>query len=328
VIVFERAEPSVRGGEEEIAGRRIAARLVPYSGEVGPPRFRFDPFSGGFVVRSPDGRVEVGPEDPAAWTRAVSRAAAGPILVGPGSPAEAIRGAALAAAEGARAAGRPVYLLDPLPSALPAAPEEAFVAIFSGVPDDTLWRQIETAAGRMPAGLVLPVLPGWTTEEDFLARTVAAAAAAGAAFLVPIPAASDGEARRHAVEARASREPGSLEAYFDRAHHGDWDGDSARAVGEIRELAAQRGLSARPPRPRGDGEPSANWAAAARLEELADSGALGEHEAARLRAAARWIDELGRDLSPIVEEGNFSKIFPFGRETAAEIEKTLGAPAR
>ena len=54
----------------------------------------------------------------------------------------------------------------------------------------------------------------------------------------------------------------------------------------------------------------------------------GEHEAARLRAAIRWIDELGRDLAPIVEEGNFSKIFPFGRESAAEIEKTLKALAR
>ena len=37
-----------------------------------------------------------------------------------------------------------------------------------------------------------------------------------------------------------------------------------------------------------------------------------EHRAALLHGAARWIDEAGRDLAPVVREGNFGKVFPFG----------------
>jgi len=46
-----------------------------------------------------------------------------------------------------------------------------------------------------------------------------------------------------------------------------------------------------------------------------------------LRAAVRWIDERGRDLKPIVAEGNFRKIFPFGAEIAGDVERALGGGA-
>jgi hypothetical protein len=39
-----------------------------------------------------------------------------------------------------------------------------------------------------------------------------------------------------------------------------------------------------------------------------------------LHAAARWADELRRDLAVIVREGNLGKIFPFGPELARETE--------
>ncbi|HYR46610.1 MAG TPA: hypothetical protein VER78_06355, partial [Thermoanaerobaculia bacterium] len=56
-------------------------------------------------------------------------------------------------------------------------------------------------------------------------------------------------------------------------------------------------------------------------EERADAlFGRDEHRASLLHAAARWIDESGRDLAPIVAEGNFRKIFPFVEEVAREAE--------
>ena len=48
-----------------------------------------------------------------------------------------------------------------------------------------------------------------------------------------------------------------------------------------------------------------------------------EHRSALLHAAARWIDESGRDLRAVLAEGNFRKVFPFAPEVAAEAEKAL-----
>ena len=83
-----------------------------------------------------------------------------------------------------------------------------------------------------------------------------------------------------------------------------------------------------PPRPVGLHEPAANAAAAARLEEKAQASSENEHRAALLHAAARWIDESGRDLAPIAREGNLPKVFPFGADLAREAEEALliGAP--
>jgi hypothetical protein len=46
-----------------------------------------------------------------------------------------------------------------------------------------------------------------------------------------------------------------------------------------------------------------------------------------LIAAARWIDESGRDLGAIAREGNFRRIFPWDGEVAEESEAALLASA-
>jgi hypothetical protein len=327
LILFERGEALIKGGETDLAGRRVAARAVPYAGEAGPPAFRFDPVDRVLLLRDPEGRVEAGPADSETWRQAIARAPAGPILVGPGNPVESVRGSARGAAEGARAAGRAVYLLDPETEALPGEPGGCFVALFCGIPDEGLLRRLEAAARRMPAGLLLPVIPGWTGQERLLEETARRCAEAGAAFLAGLTLSGDGDSRRRVVAARALLAPESEEEFFGRVHHGDWEGDSARALACLRGAAAARGLSSRPPRPRGDAEPPPNAAASALLEEQAEAEAANEHRAALLRAAVRWIDERGRDLKPIVAEGNFRKIFPFGAEIAGDVERALGGGA-
>jgi hypothetical protein len=323
LILFEQAEALVRAGESELAGRRVAARAIPYVGEVGPPAFRFDPLDRTVVLRASEGRVEAGPADPEPWRRAIVRAPFGPVLVGPGSVGEDLRGAALAAALGAREAGRAVYLLDPLPAALPDSPAGAFAALFSGMSEQPILDQLRAAADRMPAGLLVPLVPGWTTEDAYLDRLLDRAARAGARFVSAVAVDASSETRRRVVAARSSVEPQSEETFFDRVHHGDWAGETARAAAWLREEATRRGLQTRPPRPRGEAEPAGNAAAAERLEELADRDTADEHSAALLRAAVRWIDEWSRDLAPVVAEGNFRKIFPFGGDILLEAERAL-----
>ena len=97
----------------------------------------------------------------------------------------------------------------------------------------------------------------------------------------------------------------------------------AEGLARVREACAARGLALLPPRPVGLGEPAGNAAASSRLEERADSAALDEHRAARLRAAVRWIDESGRDLAAVAREGNFRRVFPFDGDVAAEAESAL-----
>lgn len=311
---------SVRPGESEIGGRRIAAQAFPYSGEAGPPRFRFDPIERRFFERRASGRVAVGPAHPEAWARGLARCPAGPIVVGPGSPVEEIRGAYLAAAEGAANAGRPVYLLDP--TVLPALPKGAFVALFAWSPGpgpgDTAPLAAASAAG-MAAGGLLPIVPGWTDEPEFLDAYLASLAAAGASFAAPVAASGDGESRRLLVEARAHGDPASADTFFQKVHHSDWAAGQGEAIRRFRSEAARRGLATLPPRPLGAGEPPGNSAAAARLEERAQESGEDEHRTALLYAAARWIDESGRDLALVVREGNFRKVFPFG-VLAAEAE--------
>jgi hypothetical protein len=46
-----------------------------------------------------------------------------------------------------------------------------------------------------------------------------------------------------------------------------------------------------------------------------------------LHAAVRWIDESGRDLAPVLAEGNLRKVFPFGEALASEVEAAIsGTP--
>ena len=163
MILFEESPtPTVRAGEFELASRRVAVRAFPYAGEVGGPRYRFDPIERRFFSRSEGGTVLSGPHEPAAWRTALLRGPAGPVLVGPGSVGEAVRGVYRAAAEGARQSGRAVYLLEPDPGGLPEGPGSAFTALFVWfpgleAPDRAL---VEARARGIAAGWLLPLVAG------------------------------------------------------------------------------------------------------------------------------------------------------------------------
>jgi hypothetical protein len=324
VIVYEPGGAVFRAGEEDLAGRRIAGRLLPYLGEAGPGTARFDPLARRFLFAKPGGRVVAGPADPASWREASGRSPSGPVLVGPSAGAEEVRGSHRAAAEGALASGRPVYLLDPSASALPACGSGAVVL--------SVWRPAarppypglaEASAAGFPCGALVPILPGWTAEEATLEALVGEAAAGGAVSVSPIVPALDGEARRSIVEAREAAEPGASETFFGLVHHSDWTAHLTDVIARFEADCASRGLATRPPRPVPEGAFAGNAAAAARLEERAGPLAPDEHRGALLLAAIRWIDESGRDLSAVAREGNFRKIFPFGGELALEAEAAL-----
>jgi hypothetical protein len=312
---------TVRCAQWDLAGRRVAAHATPYSGEAAAA-FRFDPLERRLVARRACRRVTVGPPDADAWSQAFSRCPPGPAVVGPCSRVEEIRGAYAAAAEGAAASGRGVYLLDPEPAGLPARGPRGFVALCVWAPleEGNLPRRLSSAlAAGIPAGALLPILPGWTDEPAFLDGWFARAAALGAQFVAAVPPEGGGEERRILVEAREELDPSSADAFFARVHHGDWEGSVRAGLRRFRDEARRRRMPVMPPRPIGPGEPAANSAAAGRLEERAVELEDDEHRSALLHAAIRWIDESGRDLAPVVREGNFVKVFPFGA-LAAEAE--------
>ncbi|HEY6931018.1 MAG TPA: hypothetical protein VJA66_15195, partial [Thermoanaerobaculia bacterium] len=161
---------------------------------------------------------------------------------------------------------------------------------------------------------------------EWIDAAVSDAAAAGARFVAPLMPVSDGPARRRIVEARAEVEPDAAEDFFDLVHHGGSfaAGDSVRNL--LAAACRRANLSPFPYRARGPLEPAANAAVAARLEERA-AESRDEHRASLLQATARWIDEVGRDLSVVARDGNFRKVFPFGPELAREAEAILVATA-
>jgi hypothetical protein len=320
---------SVRCLESDLAGRRVAAQAMPYAGEVGSTPFRFDPLERRLIPRRPSGRVLVGPADAAVWARALSRCAAGPVLVGPGSIAEEIRGAQAAAAEGAAQGGRGLYLLDPEPPLAVPRCRGSCVALICWAPGDReLSRRLAAArAAGLDAGTLLPIIPGWTDVPAFLEAWLSRVVAEGAIFAAAVPATGGGDERRVLVEARTLVEPEAADEFFEKAHHVDWGQACREGLRRFREAAAGLGMPAIPPRPVGSAEPAGNAAAAAHLEEQAVEVEDDEHRFALLRAAARWIDESGRDLTPIVREGNFGKVFPFGA-LAAEAEAAFRSGGR
>jgi hypothetical protein len=327
MIVYEQGTAAaVKFAEQELAGRRIVARAFPYEGDFGRSGYRFDPVERVFSCGESTGAMVAGPFDPEVWEEALSGGPAGAVLIGPGCAAEGVRGAYRAAAEGAAKSGRAVYLDEPDPEGLPEAASPTFVAVFVLLPDRkaALQRLEEVASRGFAAGGLLPLISGWTDTAEWIDAAVSDAAAAGARFLAPLLPVSDGLARRRIVEARAEVEPDAADDFFDLIHHG-----GSFAVGNsVRNLLAaacrRANLSAFPDRARGPLEPPANAAAAARLEERA-AETRDEHRASLLHAAARWIDEVGRDLSVVARDGNFRKVFPFGPELARETEEVLVA---
>jgi len=328
LIVFtEAGAATVRHGEVHLGGRRAAARAIPYAGEAAPPSFRFDPLELRFLALREEGSVAAGPCDVEAWRAALAAAPAGPVAVGPCSASEAIYGAYRAAAEGALASGRGVYLIDPEPEGLPAGADGAAVAVAGWRPGSLPPVLAAATSMGIAAGLALPAIPGWTSDRAVLEPLLDGALRAGARFLCALAPAWDGPARRAAVEARASVDPASSESFFEHIHHAASQGAIGRALSAVRAACAERRLPSIPPRPRGRSEPPANARAAALLEEGAVRAEADEHRAAMMHAAVRWIDETGRDLAPVVAEGNFRRVFPFGASLAAEVEAAIsGTP--
>jgi hypothetical protein len=328
VILYKQGETAVvRAGEQDLAGRRVAVRAVPYLGDFGESRFRFDPIERVFSEIGPDGTVVAGPFDAEAWRVALAAGAVGAVLVGPSNPAEAVHGAYRAAAEGAARSGRGTYLLDPEPDGLPETPSGAFVAVFVLLPDRkaAISRLAAVADRGFLAGCLLPLISGWTDSAQWIEQAVGEASAAGARFLAPVSPAFDGTARRRIVEARAEVEPEAADVFFERIHHADAVAAAERARQTLVAACEPHGLATLPVRARGLAEPASNALAASRLEEKAQSEAHDEHRAALLHGAARWIDEFGRDLAVILREGNLRKIFPFGAELAREAEEALAS---
>lgn len=332
MIVFEgTASPAIRSGEFDLGGRRVAVRASAYSGEAGSPAFRFDPLDRILVARRSSGTILAGPSDPAAWTSAFVRAPAGLAWIeGAAGGGEGVRGSYRAAAEGAIASGRGTYLLDPPPGAFPpsaAAPSGVgppAVALFAWSPEN----EVDAAGLRrarergVVAGIALPLIPAWTSEDASFGRILEAAARNGAAFVLAIPPSGDAEFRRLAVDARAAVDPDAAEAFFDAAHHRPWEAAFPDTIARFALAAERAGLASLPPRPASPVEPRANAAAADRLERRAASEP-DEHRASRLHAAVRWIDSFPRDLAPVVREGNFLRVFPLGGDLGREVEETL-----
>ncbi len=328
MIVFETSpQPTVRTGEEDIGGRRVAGRLLPYGPEPEPGIVRFDPIARRFARRREETTVSVGPSSPEAWREAAQRLPPGPVLVGPGprGSVEEVRGAYRAAAEGALGAGRAVYLLDPPEAGLPReAAGTAVVALCSFMAGSAApFPALRAARARgLVCGVLFPLIPDWTAEPAGIESLAGEAAAAGARAATPLVPEADGEARRAIVEAR-SLDGEAADVFFAAIHHRDWVASMAERLPAVRSRCAARGLGLLPPRPSGPREPAGNAAASARLEERAELDALPEHRAEALRAAVRWIDESGRDLAAVAREGNFRRVFPFDGDVAAEAEAAL-----
>ncbi|HEY1252311.1 MAG TPA: hypothetical protein VGH97_14095 [Thermoanaerobaculia bacterium] len=337
MIVFENApQPAVRAGEAEIGGRRVAGRLLPYGADPDAGMLRFDPLTRRFPRRREETVVMVGPANAEAWREAALRLPSGPVLVGPGGDGsvEEIRGAYRAAAEGALAAGRAVYLLDPPADGIPrqsaATGKAGMVALCAyAARSTTAFPALAAARTRgLVCGVLFPLVPGWTAEPAAIEAILGEAAAAGARAATPLVPEADGEGRRAIVEARTFPVDGDgdaadMDAFFALIHHREWVGGMVERLPAVRSRCAAHGLGLLPPRPTGPLEPAGNAAASARLEERAELDALPEHRAAVLRAAVRWIDESGRDLAAVAREGNFRRVFPFDDVVASEAEAAL-----
>lgn len=331
MIVYEPGTPQVRTGEELVAGRRVAGRLLPYG--AGPFRgTRFDPLARRLVLGRPDATIACGPHDHRAWADALSRIPAGPVLVGPGCEAEPVRGSMRAAAEAALDGGRAVYLLDADRAGIPEGAADAAVALCTWRPGRSdraggFPALAAAADAGLAAAAVLPLIPAWTVEPAVWRELVETAVASGAAAVVPVLPDLGGESRRAIVDARAGDDSPAAttddDGFFGEIHHRDWTRRLDEAVDGARFLAASLGAAAMPPRPRGRRQPLASWTAASRLEALAELERGGEHEASLLHAAVRWIDESARDLGAIAREGNFRRIFPWRGAVADEAEAAL-----
>jgi hypothetical protein len=326
MIVFEsRSAPALRRLPSSCGLRPTPPLcLLPYEGHQRGTRIALDPWSGGLSAARPVAAVAPGPADPEVWRQALPGRLAGPVGIGPAPPGEEIYRSALAAGQAVAASGRGRLWMD-----VPAATVErdacrGAVAVFAWHPLEPVpWDEVARLASRgFEAGVSLLAIAGWTVEPDFLREIARSAAANGASFVALRRGPDDASHRRFAVEACTTANPLRADRVFDRVHHADGEEEFRRGQDTLSEELRQRGLSARLPRPVGDGEFTANIGAAEALERLADRE--GEpHRSARLRAASRWIEELDRDIGALCREGNLTKVLPFEREIVRSVVEAV-----
>jgi len=304
MIVYAGAAPaSVRRGEfHPFPGARSRCRAIPY------PGFEMDgsdPWRGTYAhVEEID--AGVGPPDPARWREAILRAGPGKVLVGTAAPAEEVYGTAGAAVAAARGLGRSVILVEVVDARTSAPPgnDLARVVLWAAGPD--FWTRF---TGRTePSGVALPLIPGWTGSEAFLGEWLDAARAAGARFAAPFELAGDG-ATRAAIHADFARlHPGEADGFFDAIHHRDWETGVREARERFRRAASAVGIPARAPAIAGGAEFGGN----ARLIEAFELAAETAEEpgASRFLAAARRVEDFGRDIEEVARDGNLRLLWP------------------
>jgi len=313
VIVHDGAAPAtVRRGEfHPFAGARARIRAVPYPG--------FDPPGGdpwrGTYRRPGEVLAAAGPRSVEAWTDALAHGPAGKVLVGPVPGAEPVYGSAAAAVEAARRLGRAVVLVETADRAdaetalgeIAPGPDLARVAVWSGtLSPEAFWQAF--ARGARPAGVALPWIPGWTGEEDFLDGFFARAVGAGAAFAAGFVLSGDGPSRAAVHADFAARHPERADAFFDAVHHRDWHDGTREARGRFLDAAARARIPSRVPFVLGKGDFEANARLADAFESEAETGE--EPRASALRAAARRIEDFGRDVAALDREGNLRVLWP------------------
>ncbi len=327
MIVYDGPGPAaVRRGEfHPFNGARSRTRAIPYPGfDDGP-----DPWRGQYR-RPAEVESRPGPPGSAAWKEALANAPPGRVLVGPMTEAEPVYGAGTAAIEAAEALGHAVVAIEAAGIAGPfsfAGSAVARVVVWEPDRDaEKLWTSFGSRGGR--AGVALPLIPGWTGEETFLARFFSAAAAHGARFVVPFPVSGDGGSRA-AIHADFARiHPGDADAFFDAIHHRDWEEGMRRARERFAAVAVRARLPTRVPALAG----RADFAANARLIEIFETEAerVEEPRASRLLAAARRLEDFGRDVAEIAREGNLRLLWapdsPEGRTAAASLGGETAGP--
>jgi len=304
MIVYGGAAPaSVRRGEfHPFPGARSRCRAIPYPGfEIDGA----DPWKGTYA-RAEEIDAGVGPPDPALWREAIVHAGPGKVLVGTAAPAEEVYGTAAAAIAAARDLGRSVIVVEAVDARTfaPATDDLARVVLWTAGPG--FWTGFSSR--KEPSGVALPLIPGWTGSESFLEEWLDEARAAGARFAVPFELAGEG-ASRAAIHADFARlHPPEADDFFDAIHHRDWETGVREARAFFRRAAAAVGIPGRVPAIAG----SAEFAGNARLIEAFEVAAETAEEpgASRFLAAARRVEDFGRDIEEVARGGNLRLLWP------------------
>jgi hypothetical protein len=243
------------------------------------------------------------------------------------APAELVYGSAAAAVAAVRRLGRSAVLFETVRrerDEIAPGKDLARILVWDGtLPSAEFWRAFR---GGPPAGVALPLIPGWTGEEDFLGEFFEQAAKAEAAFAAGFALSGDGPSRAAIHADFARRHPGRADAFFEAIHHRDWEAGTRRAAARFRAAAGRSGLSDRVPLLVGAGDHEPNVRLMDAFEEEARNA--GEPRASALLAAARRVEDLGRDVADLEREGNLRLLWPPDSPEARVARAVLGGIAR